>query len=221
MKKVFYALILVCVTFLNTEAQPLESFINLGLRNSPLLYDFNNQKLSARFDSLLVLAAYKPQVNQLTQVTHFPGGSGWGYDEAITNGGNYSAVVNVSQSLFNKKMISGQLQSLDLINQTLRINERITTIDLKKSITAQYLTAYADFSQNQFNRSLLALLDNELKTIRALVDKGVYQLTDLKGQESSYVDYAKAVYCGCGSIQQDMIIRVTSEQSYLQRNPIT
>ena len=178
-KNVWCTLILVTIIFLKTDAQSLDSYISSGLKNSPLLYDFNNQKLSARFDSLLVMAAYKPQISQLTQATYFPGGSGYGYDEAITNGGNYTAVMNVTKSLFNKKMINGQLQSLDLINQTLRINERITTIDLRKSITTQYLTAYTDFTQNQFNQSVLALLSNELKTIRALVDKGVYQITDL------------------------------------------
>ena len=72
-KNVWCTLILVTLIFLNTDAQSLGSYINLGLTNSPLLYDFTNQKLSARFDSLLVLAAYKPQVNQLTQATHFPG----------------------------------------------------------------------------------------------------------------------------------------------------
>ena len=178
-KKLWFALILSSLFFSKVDAQTLDNYINIGLKNSPLLYDFNNQKLSAKFDSLLVVASYKPQVNQLTQATHFPGGSGYGYDEAITNGGNYSAVVNITKSLFNKKMINGQLQSLDLINQTLRVNEKLTLIDLKKSITTQYLTTYTDFSQNQFNQSVLELLSKELITIRALVDKGVYQITDL------------------------------------------
>ncbi len=179
LKELWFTLILASLFFSKVDAQTLDSYINTALKNSPLLYDFNNQKLSAKFDSLLLIASYKPQVNQLTQATYFPGGSGYGYDDAITNGGNYSAVVNVTKSLFNRKMINGQLQSLDLVNQTLRINEKITLIDLKKSITAQYLTAFTDFSQNQFNQSVLELLTRELKTIRALVDKGVYQITDL------------------------------------------
>ena len=178
-KNLLITLILATLIFSDTIAQSLDTYINIGLKNSPLLYDFDNQKLATSFDSLLVLAAFKPQVNQLTQAAHFPAGSGWGYDDAITNGGNYSAVVNVTQSLFNKKQIQGQLQSLGLINQTLKINQRITTIDLKKSITAQYLTAYTDFIQNEFNQSVLTLLNNEQQTINALVDKGVYLLTDL------------------------------------------
>ena len=179
MKNLWCTLIPALLIFAHSKAQTLDSYINSGIKNSPLLYDFNNQKLSSRLDSLLILAAFKPQVNQMTQLAHYPAGSGWGYDDAITNGGNYSAVLNVTQPLFYKKQVNGQLQSIELLNQTVRNNERITIIDLKKSITAQYITVYNDFTQNQFDESILTLLNNELSIIKALVDKGVYQITDL------------------------------------------
>ena len=163
----------------NLLAQSLEDYIRSGLKSSPLLYDIKNQKLAGKLDSLLLIAAYKPQINQISQVSYPPTGPGWGYDESITNGGNYSSVVNITKPLFIKKQISGQLQSLALISQGLKVNESITLIDLKKSITAQYITAFNDYGQNQFNHSLLDLLNDEVKTVKTLVDKGVYQLTDL------------------------------------------
>ncbi len=177
-KNILSAFILVAFVFGKIQAQSLDIYINSALKNSPLLYDYNNQLFAGRLDSLLILASFKPQINQVSQVLYPPTGSGWGYDDAITNGGNYSALVNVSQSLFNKKHINGQLQSIDLLNQTLKVNAKITVIDLKKSITAQYLTAYADFMQYQFNQSVLARLTNEQKTVKVLVDKGVYLITD-------------------------------------------
>jgi len=176
-KNLLNTLILAAIFPVYIDAQSLDIYINSALKNSPLLYDYNNQILAGRLDSLLLIASFKPQINQVSQVMYPPTGSGWGYDEAITNGGNYSAVVNVSHSLFNKKQISGQLQMIALLSQTLKINEKITIIDLKKSITAQYLTAYTDFSQHQFNQSVLTQLNNELKTVKALVDKGVYVVT--------------------------------------------
>lgn len=178
MKNILSTLVLATFIFGNGHAQSLDNYIDSALKNSPLLHDYNNQVLSGRLDSLLLLAAFKPQVNQLTQAIHYPSGSGWGYDNAITNGGNYSAVVNVTQPLFTKKQISGQLQTIDLLNQTLKLNAKITILDLRKSITAQYLSAFTDFSQYQFNQSVLVLLNNEQKTVKALVDKGVYLVTD-------------------------------------------
>ncbi len=177
-KNILSAIILVAFVFGKVQAQSLDIYINSALKNSPLLYDYNNQVLADRLDSLLILAAFKPQVNQVSQAMYAPAGSRWGYDEAITNGGNYSAIVNVTQSLFNKKHISGQLQSIDLLNQTLKNNAKITVIDLKKSITAQYLTAYTDFTQYKFNQSVLGRLSDEQKTVKVLVDKGVYLMTD-------------------------------------------
>jgi outer membrane protein TolC len=68
---------------------------------------------------------------------------------------------------------------LGLINQSIKINERITIIDLKKSITSQYLAAFNDYVQYQFSQSVLTLLNEELGTVKTLVEKGVYLLTDL------------------------------------------
>lgn len=177
-KNILSTLILTILIFSNTNAQTLDSYIQSALNHSPLLYDYNNQVLSGRLDSLMLIATFKPQVNQVSQAMYAPAGSGWGYDEAITNGGNYSAVVHVTQSIFNKKQINNQLQSMAILSHTLKNNEKITVIDLKKSITSQYLTAFTDYSQHQFNQSILIQLNNELKTVKVLVDKGVYLMTD-------------------------------------------
>lgn len=177
-KNFLITIIFITCIFANVLAQSVDDYVSCGLKNSPLLYDFNNQKLAGKLDSLLLLATFKPQVNQLTQAIHYPSGTGWGYDEAITNGGTYSSLVSVIQPLFTRKRISGQLQTIDLLNQTLKLNTKITILDLKKSITSQYLTVYNDFTQNQFNQSVLELLNKEQKTVKALVDKGVYLVTD-------------------------------------------
>jgi outer membrane protein TolC len=177
-KSISSLLVLVILIFGNARAQSLETYINTAIQKSPLLYENNNQLLAGRLDSLLILATFKPQINQVSQAMYSPTGNGWGYDDAITNGGNYSATVNLIQPLFNKKQINGQLQTIDLLNQTLKLNQKITVFDLKKGITAQYLTAYYDFSLHQFNVSTLSQLVNEQKTVKALVDKGVYLITD-------------------------------------------
>ena len=177
-KTIIITIVIIICTLVSSNAQSVDDYISWGLKNSPLLYDYNNQKLAGKLDSLLLLATYKPQVNQLTQAIHYPSGPGWGYDEAITNGGTYSSLVSVTQPLFAKKRINGQLQTIDLLNQTLKLNTKITILDLKKSITAQYLNAYTDFTQIQFNQSVLELLNKEQKAVKTLVDKGVYLVTD-------------------------------------------
>ena len=161
------------------QAQSLEFYIQKGLENSPLLKDFSNQLLSGKLDSLLTQASYKPQVNQVSQAMYAPTAKNFGYDAAITNGANYSAVVNVVQPLFNKKIKDNQFRDISLSNHAIEADTQITTTDLKQGITSQFLTAYADYAQIQFNQSTLNLLKNEQALLKSLADQGIYAQTDL------------------------------------------
>ena len=172
-------LFLFLVSGICVNAQSLDFYIQKGLANSPLLKDFSNQLLSGKLDSLLIQASYKPQVNQVSQVLYAPAGKNIGYDEAITNGGNYSALINVVQPLFTKKKKDSQFSEVLLANKTIEVNARITETELKQGITSQYLTTYADYAQIQFNESTLNLLKNEQSLLKSLADQGIYAQTDL------------------------------------------
>ena len=178
-RKNFIILFLFLVSGICVNAQSLDFYIQKGLENSPLLKDFSNQLLSGKLDSLLIQSSYKPLVNQVSQVLYAPAGKNIGYDEAITNGGNYSALINVVQPLFTKKKKDSQFSEVLLANKTIEVNARITETELKQGITSQYLTTYADYAQIQFNESTLNLLKNEQSLLKSLADQGIYAQTDL------------------------------------------
>lgn len=161
------------------NAHSVDYYIQKGLENSPLLKGFSNQLLSGKLDSLLIQANYQPQVNQVSQAMYAPTTKNFGYDEAITNGANYSAVVNVVQPLFNKKIRNNQFQNIALLNQTIEADAKITAADLRQGITSQYLTAYADYTSIEFNQSTLNLLKDEQALLKSLTDQGIYLQTDL------------------------------------------
>lgn len=161
------------------HAQSLDFYIQKGLENSPLLKDFSNQLLSGKLDSLLTQASYKPQVNQVSQAMYAPSARNFGYDAAITNGANYSAVVNVVQPLYSKKIKDNQFRDISISNHAIEADTQITTTELKQGITSQFLTAYADYAQIQFNQSTLDLLKNEQVLLKSLADQGIYAQTDL------------------------------------------
>ena len=178
------------------QAQSLEFYIQKGLENSPLLKDFSNQLLSGKLDSLLTQASYKPQVNQVSQAMYAPTAKNFGYDAAITNGANYSAVVNVVQPLFNKKIKDNQFRDISLSNHAIEADTQITTTDLKQGITSQFLTAYADYAQIQFNQSTLNLLKNEQALLKSLADQGIYAQTDLMNLSISLTSQKIAIRQG-------------------------
>jgi outer membrane protein TolC len=179
LRKTYLILLLFLISGICVSAQSLDFYIQKGLENSPLLKDFKNQLLSGKLDSLLTQASYKPQVNQVSQAMYAPTAKNIGYDDAITNGANYSAVLNVVQPLFNQKIKANQFRDISLSNQAIEADSRITETDLKQGITSQFLTAYADYAQIQFNESTLNLLKNEQTLLKSLADQGIYAQTDL------------------------------------------
>jgi len=177
MKLMIFVLFLVSGSLVN--AQSLDSYLKKGLENSPLLKDYSNQILSGKLDSLLIQATYKPQIHQVSQAMYAPASKNIGYDEAITNGGNYSALINLVQPLFNKKIKDNQFRDISLSNKTIEVNSKITETELKQGITSQFLTAYSDYSLIQFNKSTLNLLKDEQALLKSLADQGIYAQTDL------------------------------------------
>ena len=178
LKKTYFTILFFVVFAGISRAQSLDDYLSTGLKNSPLLKDYSNQIRSGNMDSALVSATYKPQVNLTSQVLLAPSAKNFGYDEAITNGGNFSGLVSANQSLFNKKIKSEQFKTILLSNQSVQITKRLSETELKKVIANQYLTAYSQHVQIQFNKSVLKLLEGESGTLKALAEKGIYLQTD-------------------------------------------
>ena len=168
---------------LPAQIHTLDFYIEQGIKNSPLLKDYQTQMLSNGIDSLKVKAAFKPQVGLIGQLYYAPNFNGYGYDGAVTNGGNYNggnyqAQVTVSQQLLMKKSKKAQFENIDITNRYLGNQTEVSTLDLKKAITDQYIVAFKDFSLLQSAQEVLSLLNNEETALKPLVQKGIYAETD-------------------------------------------
>ncbi len=156
----------------------LNFYVDNALRNSPLLKDYENQIQSSTYDSLLIRAAYKPQVTGNSFNMYAPVIKGVGYDNAITNGATVSALVGVNKQLANKKLLNAQFQNIQLQNQLLHNAAAISEQDLKKTIVAQYITAYGDLQQLNFNREIYTRLTKAETLLKKLTEQNVYRQVD-------------------------------------------
>ncbi len=161
-----------------SQVRSLDYFIKEGLANSPLLKDLSNQVHSNSLDSLVVKATRLPQVNFNGLISYAPVVNGFGYSEAITNGGNLVSVVNVSQPFFNKKTVEAQYSEIGLRNQSVINASRLSERDLTKTITTQYLTTCAVFSEISFEKILLIQARDEEKMLGSMVRSGLYKQTE-------------------------------------------
>lgn len=156
----------------------LSYYLGEALHGSPLLKDYQNQARSNRLDSARIRAGYRPQVNGVSNNIYAPTYKGWGYDEAITNGADFSELVTFTQRLVGNKNLDAQYDAIRLQNQSLSISGKIGEQDLRKTVTAQYITAYGSWQQYQFNGEVLRLLQEEEGLLKQLTNQGVYHQTD-------------------------------------------
>lgn len=193
--KYFLIVIFVFISnFCYSQNHTLEFFIDQATANSPLIKDYNNQILSYRLDSLIVRASLKTQVNFINSNSYAPVIKGFGYDGAITNGANISAVVQASRNFVTTGNLANQLSAIRLQSMALSDTISISQQDLKRAVTDQYITAYADLITMDFNQEIYDLLKKEEEVLKKLTESSIYKQVDylafyttLQQQQFSYL----------------------------------
>ncbi len=166
-----------------TSPRRLDDFLLVARRNSPLLRENANQLGQNRLDSLVRARQNGVQVAGIGSALYYPsitnskGESVVGYDNAISNGGNYAAFAQASKPLLNRFQLQTDYQILANQGLVLRNTGRLSALDLRRSITDQFLTAYAAETQLRFSRSLLGQLRQQDGQLRQLVNAGIFKQT--------------------------------------------
>ena len=161
----------------------LDEFLLVARQSSPLLRENRNQLGQNRIDSLVRARQNGVQVAGIGSALYYPsitnskGESVLGYDNAVTNGGNYAAIAQASKPILNRFQLQNDYQILASQGQVLRNTGRLSALDLRRNITDQFLTAYAFETQLAFSRTLLAQLRQQDEMLRQLVNGGIFKQT--------------------------------------------
>jgi outer membrane protein TolC len=160
------------------QTHGLDHYLELAKNNSPLLKDLRNQVASSQLDSLRIKAGYKPQVTATSGGLYAPTINGFGYSSAITNEHTLNGLVAVNQQIIGKNNLQSQLTGVTLQSQTILNTAKISEQDLKKAVTAQYITAYGDLQQVKFNQEIVNRLTAEEEILKKLTRANVYHQSD-------------------------------------------
>ena len=164
----------------------LGDFLLLARQSSPLLRATANQVGQNRIDSLVRARQNGVQVGGIGAAVFYPSITKMvngdkvqvlGYDNAISNGGNFAAFAQATKPLFNRFQLQNDYQIINSQGLLLRNSGRLSALDLRRSITDQYLTAFAAESQLRFSRTLLAELRKQDDILRQLVNGGIFKQT--------------------------------------------
>ena len=165
-------------TYSVAQKNTLDFYLTEGIRNSPLLKDYQSQIESNSIDSQRIRAQFHPQVSASSINSIAPVINGYGYDQAITNGGQLSGIVNVSQTIVSRGNLDAQYKNLRIQNEGITNSSRMSEQDLKRTITLQYLTAFGSLQQLSLAREIQNLLQKEVSILKLLTEKNVYHQTD-------------------------------------------
>jgi hypothetical protein len=175
----FFLIILGFTTsYSSAQKNTLDFYLTEAVRNSPLLKDYQSQIEANGIDSQRIRAQYHPQVTATSNDLIAPVINGIGYDQAVTNGGQLSGIINVSQTLVSHGNLAAQYKNLQLQNQGIANNAHISEQDLRRTITSQYLSAFGTLQQLRLAREIHDLLQKEVAILKLLTERNIYRQTD-------------------------------------------
>jgi len=188
----------------------LDFYLQQARANSPFIQQNKNEKRLIQLDIEQLKNIYsKPVVTTDASVLFAPivardnGSSQFklatkdakrytGYDLATTDGGQYVAGVTVTQGLFNGKKLDTHAEKADIRNRISDNNIEFTLHELENAVKHQYLLCLKSKKQADSNQQLIKEVENEIATIKPLVENAIYKQSDLKLLQITLQNYQQA-----------------------------
>lgn len=137
-----------------------------------------NQDFKIDATSEVLFAPFFNSNGKAITVTTNPSNNAYGYDAAITNGGLYSAQINVTKNLFNGAATNNLLFQNKLKNNAISLSSEDILHNIKKNIIDSYILIYQYQLQETFTKELKADLEKRLQVVDLLVKRGLLMASD-------------------------------------------
>lgn len=196
MQKLILALLLLATNVCFAQNN-LSYYTTTAKQNSPLINDNKNQSKANQFDAERLKAFYtKPQIgitaNYLfspiistdnNKTSFEPNSNGatnyFGYDLGASNGGQYQALLGITQPLFNGQRYKTASEQLTVTSQINQNNSKLTEHDIEKIVTDQYILCLQDNKQTAYAEAMVKLLADQKDVLKKLVESSIYKQSDL------------------------------------------
>ncbi len=183
-----------CHLLYSQKNPSLDSFLENARQHAPALRENNNLKKIGNIQNDIIRAQnnafrvnatsevlFAPYFNNngnAIDITTTPSPNAYGYDVGITNGGLYSAQLNVTKNLFNQATTDNLLFQNKVKNSAITLSSEEIAHNLVKTITDAYIMAYQLQLQENFTTEILKDLKKRLQVLELLVKRGILQESD-------------------------------------------
>ena len=164
----------------------LDYFLAKATDNSPVLHEYRDLQAANQVQKQLVAAQnsafqlsissdylFAPYFNNNGDlVSTEPAPDAIGYDVGITNGGLYSAQINLEHNVFNGRALNALKRQVQIQDETFKYDYNLEKQNLEKQVTDQYLSAYQFLLLSRLSGEVVSNLRQQLKLTEELVEKG-------------------------------------------------
>lgn len=192
--KLSILLVFCIINFNYSQEASLDFYLKAAQQNNPSLLENNNLQKIGQYQNELIdaehnsfqvdvtsevlFAPYFNNNGKFIDVTTTPSPESYGYAEAVSNGGLYSAQLNVTKEIFNRSRVENLLFQNKLQNAALQLSSEEIEHHIQKVITDAYIQVYQLQLKKKLTREIIGDLENRLKVVEILVKKGILQQTD-------------------------------------------
>lgn len=190
-------LFLLAGSALNAQQRDLNFYLEQARKNSPLINKNINENQIVKLDLKQISSVLsKPEINLVSGITLAPiishdnntnrfelvseGATDYtGHDLAITDGGQFQALVSVKQPLLAGSKYKVYANKADISGQINNNNIALTIHELEQIVGYQYILCIKSRKQADNSLSLLKDLDEQMKIMNKLVENAIYKQIDL------------------------------------------
>ncbi len=169
----------------------LQYYLNSAYKNNPSIKESANTIRIKQLDKSLTRSEHSlPQVNLTANllvapyfnndklITPNPQPEAIGYDASITNGGLYSAQINVTKNLFNSGVVDAFNNQADVLIRSNEANIELLKHNLEKDVTDQYVNCWEAQELYSLEKSIVENLKPQLDITENLMVKGLVKQSD-------------------------------------------
>ena len=170
----------------------LNYFIDKAMNNSPVVKDFGNLYLINNLQKKLDYAQnsafqvylssnllFSPYFNNNGVLfTPNPDPNAIGYDAAVTNGGLYSAQINLEKNIFNGGLLNALNAQRQAQGESYNNKTKEEKHSIEKQVTDQYLNTLQYLQLYRLSKSIEGNLNSQIKITGDLVEKGYAKASD-------------------------------------------
>jgi len=156
------------------ESNNAQSLVQLQAK----LIDIQNKAIKVNATSEVNFSPYFNNNGSLVSVTNLPNQNATGYDVNVTNGGLYSAQLNISKNLLNDRAVKNlQFQNSLQIGSN-KLTYELIYHNLEKNISDNYVLAYQLQSQKEFLFNEIIEIKKRVAIVELLTKNGLSQESD-------------------------------------------